>query len=270
MDWAKRRHGEHPATLTGRLTPVRELAKYMNRQGSAAYIMPKELLPKIPRYTPHIYTKDELMRLFEQTDKCSYCYEVPYRHRVMPVFFRLLYSAAMRLSEARLLKTGDVDLDSGVITVKNAKLGKHRQLPLSSQMLQRLVTYHQNVHALSKPDNWFFPGFDEKPMTLSNTNHNFRRFLWQAGISHGGRGKGPRIHDIRHTAAVHCLRRWVLERKELRAYLPVLQAYLGHVQFGDTAYYLHLTADLFPDITEKVEAVHGFIIPKEGVFDETD
>lgn len=270
MDWAKRRPGEHPATLTGRLSPVRELAKYMNRQGSTAYVMSKGLLPKIPRYTPHIYSDDELKRFFEQTDKCCYCSAVPHRHHVMPVFFRLLYSTAMRLSEARFLKVGDVDLDSGVITVKNAKLDKHRQLPVSPQMLARLVTYHQDVHVLSKPDDWFFPGFSGKPMTLSNVGHNFRKILWKAGISHGGRGKGPRIHDFRHTAAVHCLKRWVLQGKELRAYLPVLQAYLGHISFADTAYYLHLTADLFPDITEKVEAAHGFIIPKEGDSDETN
>jgi hypothetical protein len=54
----------------------------------------------------------------------------------------------------------------------------------------------------------------------------------------------------------------------LRAYLPILQAFLGHVSFADTAYYLHLTADLFPDITEKVEAAFGFIVPEEGDRDE--
>jgi len=270
MDWAAKRPGEHPATLQGRLTPVRELAKYMMRLGLEAYLMPKGLLPRIPRYMPHIYTNDELKRFFDQTDKCHYCIEVPYRHHVMPVFFRLLYCTGMRLSEARLLKVCDVDLDNGVITVVNAKLDKHRQLPLSSEMLARLLTYHQNVHLLSKPDDWFFPGFGGRPMAIYNVGSNFRRFLWQARISHGGRGKGPRIHDFRHTQAVHCLRRWVLEGKELRAYLPILQASLGHVSFADTAYYLHLTADLFPDITTKVEAAFGYIIPEAGDYDEAN
>jgi len=270
MDWASKRPGEHPATLQGRLTPVRELAKYMARLGLTVYIMPKGLLPRIPRSVPHIYSNDELKRIFEQTDKCHYCIEVPQRHYIMPVFFRLLYCTGMRLTEARLLKVGDVDLDAGVITVVNAKLDKHRQLPVSIQMQARLLAYHKNVHALSKPENWFFPGFGGRPMTLYNVGNNFRRFLWQARISHGGRGKGPRIHDFRHTSAVHCLRRWVLEGKDLRAYLPVLQAYLGHVSFADTAYYLHLTADLFPDITKKAEAMFGNIIPEAGDGDETD
>ena len=270
MDWATKRPGEHPGTLQNRLTPVRELAKYMVRLGFEAYIMPKGLMPRVPRYMPHIYSNDELKRIFEQTDKCHYVSQVPFRHYVMPVFFRLLYSTAMRLTEARLLKVGDIDLDAGVITVTSAKLDKHRQLPLSPEMLVRLKTYHQSVHMLSEPGDWFFPGYCGQPMTMGNVEKNLRKFLWQARISHGGRGKGPRVHDFRHSSAVHSLRRWVLDGKDLNAYLPVLQAYLGHVSFADTAYYLHLTADLYPDITKKVEAMFGTIVPKEGACDETD
>jgi len=61
-----------------------------------------------------------------------------------------------------------------------------------------------------------------------------------------------------------------LEGKDLNAYLPVLQAYLGHASFADTAYYLHLTADLFPDITKKIESAFGFILPQGGDRYETD
>jgi integrase len=268
-DWASKRPGEKPASQQARLSPVRELCKYIVRLGLEAYIMPKGLMPRVQRYTPHIFTNDELIRIFEQTDKCHYCVSVPYRHHVMPTFFRLLYCTGMRLSEARLLKVCDVDLDNGVLTVTNAKFDKHRQLPVAPEMLTRLLSYHRCVHVFSKPEDWFFPGFAGKPMTVGNVDKNFRKFLWQARISHGGRGKGPRVHDIRHTQAVHCLRRWVLEGKDLRAYIPILQAFLGHVSFADTAYYLHLTADLFPDITAKVEANFGFIVPEEGDRDET-
>lgn len=268
LDWATKRPGEHPATLQNRITPVKELAKYMVRLGYEAFILPKGMMPRIPRYMPHIYSNDELKRIFAQTDRCHYCSEVPYRHLVMPVFFRLLYGCGMRLTEARLLKVTDVDLSDGVITVTNAKLDKHRQLPVSPELLERLRIYHQNVHPSPAPEDWFFPGYGGKPMTMGNVEKNLRKILWLAGISHGGRSKGPRVHDFRHTMAVHCLRRWVLEGKDLRAYLPVLQAYLGHVSLCDTAYYLHLTADVFPNITEQVERVFGDIIPKAGGYDE--
>ncbi len=168
-----------------------------------------------------------------------------------------------------VLRKQDVDLADGVITITNAKLGKHRQLPVSPEMLARLESYHRSIHLLSSPSDWF-PGYGGIPMTSGNVEKNLRKFLWRAGISHGGRGKGPRVHDLRHTMAVHCLRRWVLEGKDLRALLPVLQAYLGHVSLGDTAYYLHLTVDLFPNITEQIEKALGEIIPKVGGDNETN
>lgn len=270
LDWATQRPNEHPSTLQGRISPIKELAKYMVRLGLEAFVYPRGLMPRVPRYVPHIYSNEELKLIFAQTDCCQYSNEVPYRHLVIPVFFRLLYGCGMRLSEARLLKVKDIDLLNGVITVTNAKLDKHRQLPVSPELLKRLQEYCQSVHLLSAPDDWFFPGYSGKPMTIGNVEKNLRKFLWQARISHGGRGKGPRVHDFRHTMAVHCLRRWVLENKDLQAYLPVLQAYLGHVSLSDTAYYLHLTADLFPNITEKVEQEFGDIIPKVGGDDEAN
>ncbi|RAW92183.1 MULTISPECIES: tyrosine-type recombinase/integrase [unclassified Photorhabdus] len=270
LAWAIKRPGEHPATLQGRITPVKELAKYMMRLGYNAFCLPKGMMPRIPRYMPHIYSNDELKRIFIQTDRCHYCSSVPHRHLVMPVFFRLLYSCGLRVTDARLLKVEDVDLSEGVITVMNAKLDRHHQLPVSPDMLTQLKAYRQNTHLLSSPKDCFFPGRDLKPMTIGNVEKNLRKFLWKAGISHGGRGKGPRVHDFRHTFAVHCLRRWVLEGTDLRALLPVLQTYLGHVSLGDTAYYLHLTADLFPNITEQVERVLGNIIPETGGYDETN
>lgn len=270
LKWATQRPEEKVATLQNRVTPVKELAKYMARTGLEAYILPKGFLPRSPRYVPHIYSPQELQQIFTQTDQCHYCSEVPYRHLIMPLFFRLLYSCGLRLSEARLLKVSDVDLEKGVLTITHAKLDKHRQLPVSEALLERLITYNQKVHTLSKAEDWFFPGYQGKPMTCGNIEKNLRKFLWQARISHGGRGKGPRVHDFRHTFAVHCLRRWVLEEKDLQAYLPVLQAYLGHVSLSDTAYYLHLTADVFPLITEKVETVFGNLVPKGGNFHEVN
>jgi len=266
LHWSEQQSGEHPSTLQGRITPVRELARYMIRNGHPAFILPEGTVPKCPRYLPHIYSNDELKRIFIQTDRCHYSAEVPYRHYVMPVFFRLLYCCGLRLTEARMLRMKDVDMGNSVITLINTKLGRHRQIPLSVELHERFKTYCTNVHTFSKPDDWFFPGYKNKPMTISNVYKNHRKFLWQARISHSGRAKlghqgSPSVHSYRHTFAVHCLRRWVLEGKNLHAWLPVLQSYMGHVSYSDTAYYLHLTTDLFPDITARLENELGDMIP---------
>ena len=127
-------------------------------------------------------------------------------------------------------------------------------------MLRRLAGYYARVAGRTGGE-WFFPGRDGKPLTGLNIYRNFRRFLWQARISHGGRGHGPRIHDLRHTAAVHILRRWFAAGEDVSALLPVLQAYLGHDSILGTDYYLRLTADSCPHLISQVKAVIGDLVP---------
>jgi len=98
-------------------------------------------------------------------------------------------------------------------------------------------------------------------LSLGNIDKNFRRFLWQARISHGGRGHGPRVHDLRHTFAVNNLRGWFARGDDVGALLPVLQAYMGHASPDDTAYYLRLTAESYPHITAQVRRVVGDVVP---------
>jgi integrase len=250
-----------PATMNTLITPVRELARWLGRRGIDAYVLPAGVLPKPPRYVPHIYTDEELAALFAATDRCRYCPEVPFRHLVMPVLFRTIYACGLRCSEARLLRVNDVDVESGVLQIRDAKGGKDRQLPVSEPLRERLAGYHAKL--VGQPGwEWFFPGATPGvPLTLNNVNRNFRRFLWQARISHGGRGHGPRVHDLRTTMAVENLRSWFERGENADALLPVLQTYLGHSSIGDTAYYLHLTAASYPDITARVEQTLGDIVP---------
>lgn len=255
-----RQRGVKPATLQGLVSPVRELARWLGRRGIDAYVLPAGVLPRPERYIPHIYTDQELAALFAQTDQCHPCSEVPFRHLVMPVLFRTIYACGLRASEARLLHGEDVDTETGVLQIRDAKGGKDRQLPVSEALRVRLADYRSHVDIRSGSD-WFFPGRAGLPLTLGNINKNFRRFLWQAGISHGGPGHGPRVHDLRHAFAVNNLRFWFARGEDVGALLPVLQTYLGHSSIGDTAYYLRLTAESYPDIAARVEHATGDIIP---------
>ena len=259
---AARGRGVKPATLQGLAAPPRELARWLGRRGVAAYLLPRAALPRPARYVPHIYTDAELAALFAQTDRCHYCSEVPLRHLVMPVLFRTIYACGLRCSEARLLRVADVDIDTGVLQIRDAKGGKDRQVPVSETLRNRLAGYHAHVAGQPGRREWFFPGArPDQPLTLGNVYHNFRRFLWQAGISHGGPGHGPRVHDLRHTMAVNNLRSWFAHERDVGALLPVLQAYLGHSSIADTGYYLHLTAESYPDITARVQQTIGDVVP---------
>jgi len=270
LEWATLRNYEHPKTLEIRVVAVRELAKYLLRMGQTPFMLPPNMLPKSPHYTPYIYTNDELRRYFEQTDKLAYYNPVPFRHLVLPLFYRLLYACGLRVTETALIKLSEVDTENGIITINNAKYGRVRQIPVSDSMLVRIKDYCVQVHKKSLSDTWFFPYSRDgsTPIKAGTVDNNHLEFLWKAGIAHCGKSRapgmlgGPRVHDFRHTFAVHCLRRWVHEGKNIQAMMPYLQTYMGHVTQHETAYYLHLTADVFPQITAQLENALGAIVPQ--------
>jgi len=271
MDWCSRKPYETRANQSTRVSILRQFAKYQDSLGKSAYILPKGYYPKNPQYMPYIYSSEELVRFFAQTDRCCYSPESPRRHLFMPVFFRMIYQCGLRVSEARVLSVGDVDLDCGVLSIHHSKKDKSRLVPMAESLLKRCRNYSAQVHFLSSPSDCYFPAIGGEPMTIQNVYSNFRRFLWQARISHQGRGFGPRIMDFRHTYAVHCLKKWSEQGQNLAVYLPILQTYMGHDSFQDTAYYLRLTADVFPDITLKLEGRYPGIIPElDGDYCETN
>lgn len=257
------KRGMSSKTLRITMTPISHLAKFQADKGKITYIFPIRSLPKETRYTPHIYSKDELRRFFEQTDKCHFSSQVPLRQYIMPVFFRLLYSSGLRVSEAYNLLCENVDLENGIITVKASKNDGERNIPLSKEMQNLFISYNKKVH-LNKKYKYFFPSPKDTPMTHNNIYTNFRRFLIKANISYGGKQNAVRIHDFRHTFAVHCLKKWVEEGKDLNALYPYLKTYMGHTLFRYTAYYLRITAEIYPKLTETLDNNYSDIIPVLG------
>ena len=271
LDWCSKKSYEAQANQCSRASIIRQFALYLDSIDIKAYIVPKGYYQSAAQYIPYIFTVDELSNIFAQTDKCRYSGEFPWRHLIMPIIFRMIYTCGLRLSEARLFKVADVDIENGILSVHHGKKDNSRLVPMSAGLTERCRAFSAQVHADSVAEDYYFPALGGKPMTIGNVYKNFRKFLWRAKISHGGMGRGPRIHDLRHTYAVHCLKKWSEQEKDLTVYLPMLKTYMGHSSFTETAYYLHLTADVFPNIKLKIETYYPGIIPElEGDNDETN
>lgn len=273
-EWIKKPYVK-TSTLENNLYPISELVKFIQREGMYAYQPPKGILPKSKRYIPYIFSDEEVKRLFIAIDECHYHIEVPFRHLVMPLFFRTLYACGLRVSEARLLRVCDVNIDDGILTLVFTKNGRQRLIPLSKGLHKLYKEYAVKVHQISSSEDPFFPGYMGKPMTTGNIEKNFRKFLWKAGISHPGRTKegeqgAPCIHSWRHTFAIKCLRKWIREGKDVNAYLSVLQSYLGHADYSDTAYYLRFTPGLGKDINTHLEKIFSEVIPNYQNLLETE
>lgn len=266
--WCKKRSYESIKNQANRIHSLRVFCNYLNEIGITTHIPPKGLTRKAPRYDAHIYTDDELKRFFRAVDtSLSVPSECPYRADVMPVFFRILYTSGMRVSELRLAKIKDVNLEEGYITVRDGKNHKDRIVPIHPSLVQKCKDLKKKIHKDSSEDEYFFMVKPGREMTLSNVYHNFRRYLEKAGISHTG--KGPRIHDFRWTFCVNLLRKWTDEGKDLIAWMPYMRTMLGHETFEETSYYLKLTAERFPYIRDQLKKSFPDLI-EEASFDEEE
>lgn len=266
QQWLAKYPDEQPSTVQRRIVLVRQLARLMIRLGHTAYLPPEGIGPhRSYQFSPRIFTRAEVQKIIQAVDAISPGSRSPLRHIILPEVFRLLYGCGFRLSEVLMLKVRDVDLQQGVITVRQGKFGKDRLVPPAIDMVERLRRYadamSQRALPKQKAGAFFFPSAEGRPWHASTIYHIYRKALLQCGIPHGGRGKGPRVHDLRHTFAVHRLLQWYEQGADINVKMPFLVAYLGHHDFTGTQKYLHLTAELFPEIAARMNRQFGGVIP---------
>ena len=212
--------------------------------------MPK-IIPKLPpRFVPYIYTHDEVRRLLDATTS--------YRktHILLdPTTFRaillLLYGAALRISEALSLTMADVVLADGLLNIRRTKFYKSRLVPLCHNLTETMIQYAQyrrSVGHLESPETPFFVGRRGQALAIPTVQHAFRSLRAYAGIRRtDGARYQPRLHDLRHAAAVNRLIAWYKAGADVQKLLPKLSTYLGHVNLSSTQKYLTMTPDLLQE-----------------------
>jgi integrase/recombinase XerD len=260
--WLAKKAHESVATHQQRIVVTRQFSRYLLRLGHSVYVPDSTFAARNrSTFVPRMLTDEELRKFLQAVDALKPTARSPLRHLIMPEVFRLLYGCGFRVREVLTLQVRDVDLNQGIITVRQGKFRKDRLVPPALPLVNRLQKYA--VHFENRrPDAIFFPGPNGGPFSLRTVYTLFRQLLLPCGISHGGRGKGPRIHDARHRFACCVLRRWYQDGADLDAKLPLLATYLGHVNLSGTQRYLHLTAELFPEITARADAAFGDVIPR--------
>jgi site-specific recombinase XerD len=262
-NWLTKRPHESPRTHQHRASIVRQLAEFMVRQDLFAYIPEKGTTDKCSiSFMPHVLSHAEVQRLFYAVDNLHPTARSPLRHIVMPEIFRLLYNCGFRVNEVLKLRIQDVDLNQGIITVRQGKFGKDRMVPPALPIIKRLRIFDTYMKKENKRD-FFFTTLNGSAWGHRSVYLMFRELLLACGIPHSGRGGGPRVHDLRHTFAVHALIRWYRVGADIDAKLPLLAAYMGHRDVSGTQQYLHLTAELFPEINKRTNSDFNDVIPTE-------
>jgi integrase len=230
--------------LRGRLSPIREFARYLNRTGEQAYIVPGELSRKDTRHLPHIYTETEIASMWRAFDETRPRRDLPVRHLVTPAIFRLIYCCGLRPCEARRLKVEDVDLLRGRFNILESKGHKSRIVIMGDDVAAYLGEYDRQVSTCMPDRTIFFPNSNGGVYARSWLDKEFHIARAKTKIAQFG-DNIPRVYDFRHSFATHRLYQWMREGKDLDAMLPYLSAYMGHVSITSTYYYIHLVPGIF-------------------------
>jgi integrase/recombinase XerD len=260
--------GVGPGSRPHRLTVVRQFARFLSLEEPKTFVPPARFLA-VQRNRPptRVLSREEACRFLEACDRLPSTVRFPHRGLVHGMALRLLLLTGLRRSEALGLKAEHVDLVAGIITVHRGKFGKSRFVPVTPELTDRLHAYREALLAhvgIRRPADLFFPSADGyRPCSWTSLYKSFRIALSIAGIAHGGRGHGPRLHDLRHTFAVLRLLIWYEQGADLNAKLPMLATYLGHLGLATSAVYLHMTQDLVGEVTRRLTNHFGDLITAE-------
>ncbi|MBX3452812.1 MAG: tyrosine-type recombinase/integrase [Planctomycetaceae bacterium] len=215
--------------------------------------LPNVIAKQPPPFVPYIYSREELRRLLDAVES------EPQKNGIGAPTIRILvltlYGAGLRLREAMNLTCGDVNLQQSLLTIRNTKFGKTRFVPVGPQLSEALSLYAKKIQQVRPPSA-------EAPFFITRTGgsvlpdtfqRNYRILCDDAGIRRTDCAEQPRIHDLRHTFAVHRLTSWYRQGADVQRLLPLLSVYLGHVHIRHTQVYLSMTPDLLQQASQRFE-----------------
>jgi integrase len=260
--WTCRLETECAASLHNRMKPVRQLALYMNRMGTDAYVLRYDDLPKLERPKQHIFTKQELTLFFEAADAYPSCGRNPNRNAVVPAIFRTIYCCGLRPCEAMRLKVADVGAADGSIAIFQAKGDKDRVVYASDDLRSMLECYGKKISAAMPGRTAFFPNWSGDHIAIKNIENWFNELWFSLPDAICRSQRKPSLQSFRHTFACERIRLWSHEGKDLRSAIYYLSEYMGHDSFRETEYYLHLLPEGFPDLLGKAEAISDMLLPE--------
>jgi integrase len=250
LEWALQAPGTEPFT---RLSLIRGFAKHLAAFDARTEVPPTSLLPKRShRRRPYIYSDNEVRRLL--TAAQQYPHDQP--RGTYYCLLGLLSVSGLRPGEALGLRVEDVDLGSGAVTVRGAKFGKSRWVPLHPTTVNELKRYKEQRNRFLAPQSspYFFTSRVGTRISHKQACLVFRRLSVLTGLRKSVYGRGPRLHDFRHRFAVKTLIDWYRAGVDVEHRLPMLSTFLGHVSVECTYWYLTEYPELMTLAVRKLNA----------------
>jgi len=261
LAWAQQPSSVQPAEWARRLGNVRGFARYRSATDVLTEIPPVGLLPhRSTRARPYLYSDEEVQQLLDAALKLPTTWHwTPLRPWAFHCLFGLLSTTGLRISEALNLHVADVDLEQALLTIRGAKLGKTRLVPLHASTSRVLADYLRRRQAFfARPISpYVFVSRTGNRLDMAHVHRTFYALSRQIGLRGPQASHGPRIHDLRHRFAVRVLTQWYQAGEEVTRLLPVLSAYIGHVRVQDTYWYLSAWPELMAEAMSRLERRWG-------------
>jgi integrase/recombinase XerD len=258
LSWAQQPSSTQSAHWAKRLTYVRGFARYRCATDARTQIPSLGLLPFKPkRARPYLYSDDEIKSLLRAALKLPCRYKRgALRPWIYHCLFGLLSVSGLRLGEARNLQLQDIDLKAAVLTIRGAKFGRTRLVPLHHSTCKALGDYiaRRNRHWAKRPvSSYLFVSSLGHRLDSGDIHRTFYALSRQIGLRGAHDSRGPRLHDMRHRFATNTLAAWYRAGQEPERRLPLLAAYLGHVHVADTQWYLSASPELMREAMGRLE-----------------
>ena len=252
------------------LRVARNLCLYRRRTCPTTFVPDVAAFPK-PHISvrPHIFTAEEIARLVRAAEQLRPTPASPTRGTVFRLALVLLYTTGLRRGELLRLTVGDYHADEQLLLVRESKFHKSRLVPLSADArdaLDAALLVHRQQglpFAADTPLIWNRSRAGGRSYTGVGLGAGFRTLCMHAAIR-TSTGARPRLHDLRHTFAVHALLRWYHAGVDPQAKLPFLAAYMGHISPISTAYYLPFVPALAEVASARFLAVAGAWVTTEA------
>lgn len=239
-----------------RLMVVRCFARHLKALDPATQVPPDDVLPHhYRRQVPYLYSPDEITQLLRAADRLA----PEFRALTWRSLICLLAVTGLRVGEACRLDRADVDLETGVLTIRDSKFGKSRQVPVHTTTIQGLRGYQQRRDELQPAPSTpgFFVSTRGTRLDAHNLSHTFADLVAAAGIRVALSRRRPRLHDLRHSFATATLLDWYRDGADVQARLPLLSTYLGHADPKSTYWYLTGSPELLALAATRLEHAFG-------------
>lgn len=256
ISWARLPASAHPRHWAARLAIARGFAAYLQTIDPATEVPPAGVFAVgYQRPTPYLWSAQNISRLLEQARGLR----PPLKAASYETLFGLLAVTGMRVGEAIALALSDVDLDDGVITIREqiAKLERARLVPLhptTAGALDRYARTRARLCPQPRSTTFFLSGTGTR-IDRSEVSKTLRKITTLLGLR--TETVHPRAHDLRHSFALSTLIGWQRSGVQIDEQIAVLSTYLGHVSPAETYWYLTATPELMGLAAQRLDLRFG-------------